>query len=177
MAPRPLAPPPLLLLPLLLLALCRLPGAPARRLLQEETKSKVSHPLAAAGVEHDHEQPRPILFVHLPKTAGWSLTNALFEYAQAHNASGWAPCETTFDSEAPTPRLVPYNCISLPPWRRRLAQRRVATAFGGECNLLASHWDHSIVDLLPPAVRARTTLVTVLRHPVDRVLRWVGGRW
>ena len=169
MAPRhsALLPPPLLLL--LLLALCRPPGASARRL------HEASVPQPAAGSEQPPERTRlaerSVLFVHLPKTAGWSLTNALFEYAEAHNASGWANCETTFDAEAPTPRFVPYNCISLPPWRRRIAERRVATAFGRECNLLATHWDHSIVDLVDPSVRANTTLVTVLRHPVDRVLR------
>jgi hypothetical protein len=112
-----------------------------------------------------HPQPHPIipLFLHIPKTAGTTLNDCIYDqYANAPKIlpqdraeRGWL-CEGVF--YYPGNFLKPANPKILPWIRSALAREDITSVVG--------HFQFGIHRLL----RKPSTYVTLIREPVDRVL-------
>lgn len=120
-----------------------------------------------------------LLFTHTPKAAGTMIREALL-YVQHQGANSssiqknghFKACPVSGIGHTVEPALAfPYNFWGLTPEQYSAAIAFARYKFGRTCQVLASHWDVSLLDHIDNRILADTLLITSIRHPVDRLFR------
>lgn len=111
-----------------------------------------------------------VFLLHTPKAAGTTIRGYVLPHELKQMGYNFTWCNGP--SPAPSDRLN-YSCLGLSRSEYDNALDFFSSNFGKSCQIAASHWDVNLLKAVPRDVMRHTLTITMLRHPVDRVVRWV----